>query len=578
MLMDQPHRRQFSGIQRLFFFSRSRSTWHGVFWMVLMLTLLALFGTVLTFTIWNHTRRHTTGKREHQALCLTPSCIMASGVLIRFLNRSVDPCDDFYTFACGGWLRDNPRPPKEDRWGQFEVLKMNNLNSLHKLIGNSELRTDSEAIQKTRLFYSACMHRKNLFKGGIEQLQHIIDQECFFTQMSRPMMQVNNSVSDLHNYFLWSLVRKLLPHLDPMLERLNMKLQQALYGKGLDDDKPQWKFCTETTNQAFGLSLGLLFAKGRFSSALRREVEDMIQLIKQGFGSNLDSLTWLDMKTRDAAKEKMERMREHIGFPEEAMKPKLLDKFYAKFRVSEEHFSNMLEFYKFESHQLSMSLRTTDSGNHRWTMLPQTGNTYYSSIDNSMVFPAGVLQSPLYHSDYPMSINFGALGSIIGHELSHAFDNQGRRFNAKGDLKNWWTKTALVEFKNRTACLANWFEKYSAAGDRVNGQQTLGENIADGGGLRAAYTAYSLWEKEHGPEDNLPAVNLTRQQLFFTAFAQTWCSSESESFLQEQLREGKHSPARFRVLGTLSNSPEFSQHFHCPLDSPMNPSTKCSLW
>uniref|UniRef100_A0A8C4WR77 Peptidase M13 C-terminal domain-containing protein n=1 Tax=Eptatretus burgeri TaxID=7764 RepID=A0A8C4WR77_EPTBU len=167
------------------------------------------------------------------------------------------------------------------------------------------------------------------------------------------------------------------------------------------------------------------------------------------------------------------------------------------------------------------------------------------------------------------SINFGALGSIIGHELSHAFDNQGRQFNAKGDLKNWWTKRALAEFKNRTACLANWFQKFSAAGNRENGQQTVGENIADGGGLRAAYTAYNIWEKEHGPEGNLPTVNLTSQQLFFTAFAQVRPFCQPITF---------HSPARFRVLGTLSNSPEFSQHFHCPLDSPMNPSRKCTLW
>ena len=221
-------------------------------------------------------------------------------------------------------------------------------------------------------------------------------------------------------------------------------------------------------------------------------------------------------------------------------------------------------------------------------MTPPAVNAYYAPTKNQIVFPAGILQAPFYDVSYPKSLNFGAMGVVMGHELTHAFDDQGREYDKEGNLHQWWRNKTLWHFVQRIQCFIDQYGNYSIPGDpsdpgsageiRVNGKQTLGENIADNGGLKAAFHAYESWISSHEPELPLPGVNLTSRQLFFMGFAQVWCSVNTREALRLQVLQDPHAPSLFRVIGTLSNSADFAREFNCRPGAPMNPVRKCDVW
>lgn len=187
------------------------------------------------------------------------------------------------------------------------------------------------------------------------------------------------------------------------------------------------------------------------------------------------------------------------------------------------------------------------------------------------------MQTPFYDLSYPNSLNYGAMGVVMGHELTHAFDDQGREYDKDGNLYQWWCNETLRNFEERVRCFVDQYSSYKIDDSHLNGKQTLGENIADNGGLKAAFRAYEKWAETHS-EPQLPGVNLTSKQLFFVGFSQVWCSISTPEALKLQVLNDPHAPAQFRVIGTLSNSYEFSREFNCPLGSNMNPEKKCVVW
>lgn len=212
-------------------------------------------------------------------------------------------------------------------------------------------------------------------------------------------------------------------------------------------------------------------------------------------------------------------------------------------------------------------------------MTPPTVNAYYTPNKNQIVFPAGILQKPFFDTSFPSSLNFGAMGVVMGHELTHAFDDQGREFDKDGDLAPWWNNATIERFQQRTECLVQQYSSYvTSSSEPLNGKQTLGENIADNGGLKAAFHGYNNWVKDHPDELLLPGLNMTHKQMFFLAFSQVWCSSSTKEAIHLQILNDPHSPARYRVIGPLSNMPEFSEVFQCKPGSPMNPTNKCEIW
>jgi predicted metalloendopeptidase len=213
-----------------------------------------------------------------------------------------------------------------------------------------------------------------------------------------------------------------------------------------------------------------------------------------------------------------------------------------------------------------------------WAMTPQMVNAYNNPLMNEIVFPAGILQPPFFHRDFPAAMNYGAIGGVIGHELTHGYDDQGRKFDPRGRMEEWWAPEVSAKFEQQAACVDEFYSGFEVEpGVAVNGKLTLGENIADIGGLKQAHQAYELWEERHGKAD--PAVEgLTNEQLLFVAWGQVWCTEMSDEVARLLVTTDEHSPPPFRVRGPVAHIPAFAEAFQCEVGTPMRPEEQCVVW
>uniref|UniRef100_A0A673HNX6 endothelin-converting enzyme 1 n=1 Tax=Sinocyclocheilus rhinocerous TaxID=307959 RepID=A0A673HNX6_9TELE len=417
----------------------------------------------------------------------------------------------------------------------------------------------------------------------------------YLQQVSDLINKTDHSL--LNNYMIWNLVQKGASSLDQRFENAQDKLLESLYGTK-KSCTPRWQTCIGNTDDTLGFALGALFVKSTFDKQSKEIAEGMINEIRTAFKEALDDLNWMDEQTRQAAKDKADAIYDMIGFPDFILDSKELDDVYEGYHTVPTNIliirNNMINFYNFSARVMADQLRKPPNRD-QWSMTPPTVNAYYMPTKNGIVFPAGILQAPFYHvTNGPVflpevvitlmicvsrrALNFGGIGVVMGHELTHAFDDQGREYDKDGNLRPWWQNSSVDAFKNRTECMIDQYTQYTINGEHINGKQTLGENIADNGGLKAAYHAYRSWVKKNGEEKRLPAVNLTNDQLFFVGFAQVWCSVRTPESAHEGLMTDPHSPPKYRVIGTLSNSPDFTEHFQCPLGSPMNSGHRCEVW
>ncbi|NP_001356106.1 endothelin-converting enzyme 1 isoform a [Mus musculus] len=381
----------------------------------------------------------------------------------------------------------------------------------------------------------------------------------------------------LNNYMMWNLVRKTSSFLDQRFQDADEKFMEVMYGTK-KTCIPRWKFCVSDTENNLGFALGPMFVKATFAEDSKNIASEIIMEIKKAFEESLSTLKWMDEETRRSAKEKADAIYNMIGYPNFIMDPKELDKVFNDYTaVPDLYFENAMRFFNFSWRVTADQLRKAPNRD-QWSMTPPMVNAYYSPTKNEIVFPAGILQAPFYTRSSPNALNFGGIGVVVGHELTHAFDDQGREYDKDGNLRPWWKNSSVEAFKQQTECMVQQYSNYSVNGEPVNGRHTLGENIADNGGLKAAYRAYQNWVKKNGAEQTLPTLGLTSNQLFFLGFAQVWCSVRTPESSHEGLITDPHSPSRFRVIGSLSNSKEFSEHFRCPPGSPMNPHHKCEVW
>ena len=216
-----------------------------------------------------------------------------------------------------------------------------------------------------------------------------------------------------------------------------------------------------------------------------------------------------------------------------------------------------------------------------WAKSPQVINAYYADPSNAIGFPAGILRPPVFSKGYPKYLNYGAIGTFIGHALIHGFDNNGRQVDKDGNALKWWTEDSITGFESQKQCIVNQADRYvmPSVNMTINGIQTQDENIADNGGINYSFKAYRKWVESRGTEElKLIGLDYSPDQLFFISFAQTWCNVHTDQHLEIFLRDDEHSPGLYRVIGTLRNSREFSQAFNCPKTSRMNPENKCKLW
>ncbi|KAK0166542.1 hypothetical protein PV328_004952 [Microctonus aethiopoides] len=682
--------------------------------------------------------------------CLTDRCVTVAASIINSINPSIDPCDDFYEYACGGWIKKNPIPDGKSMWGTFGKLEQENQLVVKNVLEKPLSEMMSEAEKKAKLYYLSCMdanetieslgnkpildllndiggwnisgdnfnistwnlqtsmhvlqniynmgglfswavneddrnstrHIIQLDQGGLtlpttdnylnktehgkvlaayldymtkigvllggevnatqHQMQAIInfetklaeittpqderrDEEKLYNLMSIGQLQklapfiswvdyfqnatkflnkkINNKimvvnfapeyfrkltklVQDynktsngkivLNNYLVWQTVRSLTAFLSKPFREAYKGLRKALIGS--EGREEQWRYCVTDTNNVMGFAVGAMFVRSVFHGKNNPKAEEMVMNIRDAFVKNFKNLNWMDSETRMSAEDKANAITDMIGFPDFILNPSQLDERYHDLDINEnEYFYNNIRVNKYT---LKKNLEKLDqlANKTTWIMTPPSVNAYYTPTKNQIVIPAGILQNPFYDMDNPSSLNYGGIGVVMGHELTHAFDDQGREYDRYGNLHKWWNNATIERFKIQTECFIEQYGNLKVNGHNVNGRQTLGENIADNGGLKAAYHAYLNSPKTHQDKMPLPGLKLTHRQLFFVNFAQVWCSAITPEAIGLQIEKDSHCPPKYRVIGPLSNFPEFAAEFNCPKGSGMNPIDKCEVW
>ncbi|CAH0555807.1 unnamed protein product [Brassicogethes aeneus] len=398
----------------------------------------------------------------------------------------------------------------------------------------------------------------------------------YFQEMGKILAETDRRI--IHNYVLWRLIMTLSPHMIDDYQKERVEFRKIL--QGVLSERHRWSQCVEWTNKKLGMAVGALFIRDNFNHESKETALNMIHTIREAFNELLADNHWMDDETRAVAKEKADAMNERIGYPALITNKEELVKEYASLNITKHEFmTNVLNILKYDAQQNLQKLRQPVDKN-KWSTEPAVVNAFYNPNKNDIVFPAGILQPLFYSQHFPKSLNYGGIGVVIGHEITHGFDDKGRQFDKDGNMMQWWNNATIKAFRERTQCIINQYSRYKIdeVGLYVNGRMTQGENIADNGGLKQSFRAYRKWVNQHGPEPDLPGLNLTHDQLFFLNYAQIWCGSMRPEDALTKVRSSVHSPGPIRVLGPLSNSRDFANAFECPEGSPMNPKNKCSVW
>ncbi len=384
---------------------------------------------------------------------------------------------------------------------------------------------------------------------GIENL--IVGQPDFFTALNNSMKKY--PIENWKTYMKWHLINDMASHLSIDFEKQRFSFYATTL-RGTKEMKPRWKRALAKSNGNVGEQIGKLFVEKHFPEESKQKVLDLIGNINTVFKERVQKLDWMGEETKTKAMEKLSKFTYKIGYPDKWEDYSSVD---IKANTLAQNVMNMSYFeYKKNVNRLGKPIDKDE-----WGMNPQTINAYYNPTMNEIVFPAAILQPPFFNADADDAINYGGIGGVIGHEFSHGFDDQGSKFDGDGNMKNWWTDEDNANFKERTTRLVNQFSKYEVVEkNHVNGELTLGENIADIAGITLAY--YALEKAMEGKKDEM-IDGYSYQQRFFLGWAQVWHSNSKDEALINQVKTDPHSPTRFRTIGPLTNMTEFSDAFGC---------------
>jgi len=342
--------------------------------------------------------------------------------------------------------------------------------------------------------------------------------------------------------------------------------------RGQPEQQPRWKRCVQATDGALGEALGQVYAAQEFPPSSKAATLQMVHDIENAMGQDLDALDWMSPETKLRAKAKLHAIADKIGYPDQWRD-------YSKLLVQrDDPYGNAERAAIFENlRQIAKIGKPVDR--HEWGMSPPTVNAYYSPSMNDINFPAGILQPPFYDPKSADAENYGHIGGIIGHELTHGFDDQGRQFDGNGNLSDWWTADDGKKFEEKADCTVKEYSNFVAVDDaKVNGKLTLGENTADNGGLRLAFIAFLADAKRKNIDLDQKQDGFTPIQQFFLGHGQSWCGSTRPEQLRLQVQTDPHSPREFRVNGVVQNMPEFGRAFGCKTGQPMMPQNACRVW
>jgi putative endopeptidase len=403
--------------------------------------------------------------------------------------------------------------------------------------------------------------------AGIPAGELNVNEPDFMKEVDRQLTAT--PLADWKTYLSWHLLHSAASSLSkPFVEE-----SFAFYGaylNGAKEMKPRWKRCAESADQLLGEALGKKYVEKHFPPEAKTRMQEMVKNLRAAMGETIQGLTWMSAQTKARAMEKLATFNPKIGYPDT-----WLD--YSKVPIRRaSYWGNVLAGREFNVRDnWSQIGKPVDRG--RWGLTPPTSDAYYNPLLNEIVFPAGILQPPAFDLSASDAVNYGAIGVVIGHEFSHGFDDQGAQYDAQGRLKNWWTEADLKSFQDRGTCVVNQFEGYFIEpGIHHNGKLVLGESIGDLAGARIAFRALEISRRGKPP---LPTIDgFTPEQQFFIAWGQFRGDAVRPEFARTMVQGDPHPVAKYRVIGPVSNLPEFQQAFQCKPGSPMVRADACEVW
>jgi endothelin-converting enzyme/putative endopeptidase len=380
----------------------------------------------------------------------------------------------------------------------------------------------------------------------------------------------STSIDDLKTYLRWHVIHGQTSVIPKAFDEETF----AFYGKqltGAKEQRPRWKRCVDATNSDLGEALGKVYVERTFGAEGKARTLRMVQAIEAALDADIKEIPWMSDDTKKQAAVKLRAVANKIGYPDRWRDYSSLE------IVRDDALGNSLRSNTFGyRRQLAKIGKPVDKT--EWLMTPPTVNAYYNALMNDMNFPAGVLLPPLYDPRIDAAPNYGNTGTTIGHELTHGFDDEGRQFDAQGNLRDWWTEKDAAEFEKRAACVADQYARYTVIDDiKLNSKLTLGEDVADLGGTILALQA---WRNATANQRLAPAEGLTPDQRFFVGFAQWACGDERPESKRVNAITNPHSPLEYRINGVVVNMPEFAAAFSCKQGQPMvkDADKVCRVW
>lgn len=372
---------------------------------------------------------------------------------------------------------------------------------------------------------------------------------------------------ELGNYLRWHVLHEMAAALPKAFDAEHFKFVQKITGQ--KEQKPRWKRCIASVDGSLGELLGKAYVAKRFLPESKDDVRSMLRGIREALDRRLPALAWMDDATRAQAKVKLSKMEELVGYPDR----------WREYPFAIERGSYASNVMRANSHEFERRLSKIETPVDRgeWYMPPQVVNAYYDPNKNQMVFPAGILQPPFYSPKASLAVNMGAMGMVVGHELTHGFDDQGSQYDGDGNLKSWWEPAVRKNFEDRAGCIEQQYGEYEVLpGVKQNGKLTLGENIADNAGLMLAYEAMLAMRADSSEE--LVAEGFNERQQLFLSLGQVWCSKATDALTKLRAATDPHSHAKWRVNGSVRNLPSFAEAFQCAEGTPMRPKNACAVW
>jgi putative endopeptidase len=384
------------------------------------------------------------------------------------------------------------------------------------------------------------------------------------------------SLESIKSYLRWHALHTAAPALSKPFVEENFNFFSATL-QGQKEETPRWKLCTRGTDMALGEAVGQDWVKQNFPPNAKANMDKLVAALERALGQDIQQLPWMSDATKVEAKAKLDAIRNKIGYPENWRD-------YSKLIVKrDDYLGNVERSEEFErARNLDKLGKPVDE--KEWGMTPPTVNAYYSASNNDINFPAGILQPPFFDNSMDPAVNFGGIGVVIGHEMTHGFDDQGSKYDPKGNVRPWFTAEDRAKFTERTDCEVKEYDGFKVAeGQNLNGKLTLGENTADNGGIRIAFQALEEVLAKNGAAAEPGYVDgkkdgYTPQQRFFIAFGQVWCQNQTEQSARVLAKTDPHSTGEWRAKGTVQNFDEFGKAFGCKVGQPMMPTNSCRVW